>query len=154
MDIQNKFKKRFVTLLEADMKNEISDEQAMAETLDKNSTPADFDAETPDQLQSSEDQALQASQDLMNVVGTQNQIMFEKIKEWIDKIQGFVDFLNGTSDNSIQSNLTKAIPETIFDKIKTAESKKIARAAVDLATLAEIFKGYLSQTQNSRLRGI
>ena len=66
MDIQNKFKKRFVTLLEADMKNEISDEQAMAETLDKNSTPADFDAETPDQLQSSEDQALQASQDLMS----------------------------------------------------------------------------------------
>jgi len=154
MDIQNKFKKRFVTLLEADMKNEISDEQAMAETLDKNSTPADFDAETPDQLQTSEDQAIQASQDLMNVVGNQNQIMFNKIKEWIDKIQGFVDFLNGTSDNSIQSNLTKAIPETIFDKIKTAESKKIARAAVDLATLAEIFKGYLSQTQNSRLRGI
>lgn len=149
MNIQHKFKTDFITILEADLKEDITDKEAMQETLDKGSAPEDFDVNVQDQ-----DQALQASQELMNVVGNQNQIMINKLKSWILRLQDFVEFLNGTESDSIQSNLTKALPETLFDKIKTAESKKIARTAVDLASLTETFKGYLVQQDNVKLRGI
>lgn len=147
--MQHKFKTDFITILEADLKEDITDKEAMQETLDKGSVPEDFDVNTQDQ-----DQALQASQELMNVVGNQNQIMVDKLKSWILRLQEFVEFLNGTETDSIQSNLTKALPETLFDKIKTAESKKIARTAVDLASLTETFKGYLVQQDNVKLRGV
>lgn len=151
MNMQNKFKRDFITLLEADIKEDISDKEAMQETLDKGSTPEDFDINNP---VNDQDQALQASQELMNVVGTQNQIMVNKLKDWINRLQDIVEFLNGTESDSVQSNLTKALPDTLFDKIKTAESKKIARTAVDLASLTETFKGYLVQQDNARLRGV
>lgn len=152
MNIQDKFKKDFVAILEADLKEDISDKEAMAQTLDKGSTPEDFDANTSDVQMDDQDQALQASQDLMNVVNNQNQIMVNKLKDWIVRVQDFVLFLNDTEGESIQNNLTKALPDTLFDKIKTAESKKIARTAVDLASLAETLKGYIVQSNNPKNR--
>lgn len=152
MNIQDKFKKDFVAILEADLKEDISDKEAMAQTLDKGSTPEDFDANTSDMQMDDQDQALQASQDLMNVVNNQNQIMVNKLKDWIVRVQDFVSFLNDTEGDSIQNSLTKALPDTLFDKIKTAESKKIARTAVDLASLAETLKGYIVQSNNPKNR--
>lgn len=152
MNIQDKFKKDFVAILEADLKEDISDKEAMTQTLDKGSTPEDFDANTSDVQMDDQDQALQASQDLMNVVNNQNQIMVNKLKDWIVRVQDFVLFLNDTEGESIQNSLTKALPDTLFDKIKTAESKKIARTAVDLASLAETLKGYIVQSNNPKNR--
>lgn len=152
MNIQDKFKKDFVAILEADLKEDISDKEAMAQTLDKGSTPEDFDANTSDMQMDDQDQALQASQDLMNVVNNQNQLMVNKLKDWIVRVQDFVSFLNDTEGDSIQNSLTKALPDTLFDKIKTAESKKIARTAVDLASLAETLKGYIVQSNNPKNR--
>ena len=152
MNIQDKFKKDFVAILEADLKEDISDKEAMAQTLDKGSTPEDFDANTNDMQMDDQDQALQASQDLMNVVNNQNQLMVNKLKDWIVRVQDFVSFLNDTEGDSIQNSLTKALPDTLFDKIKTAESKKIARTAVDLASLAETLKGYIVQSNNPKNR--
>ena len=150
--MNNKFKKKFIKLLESDIK-EISDEDAMQTTLDKNSKPEDFDIKM-DEISNSEDEALNASQDLINVVNNQNQIMVNKLQFWIKRIEDFVDFLNDTSGDSIQSNLTRSLPDTLFDKIKTAESKKIARTAVDLAALVETFKGYISTSNRPELRGV
>ena len=146
--MKNDFKNKFIKILESDIKK-ISDKEAMQTTLDKDSTPEDFDVSMDDEVQ-----ALNASQDLMNVVNNQNQIMVNKLYSWIKHIEDFVVFLNDTNGDSIQSNLTKSLPDTLFDKIKTAESKKIARTAVDLAALAETFKGYISTSNRPELRGV
>ena len=63
-----------------------------------------------------------------------------------------VDYLNGTDGNSIQMQLKKAVPDTIFDKMRTAEAKKIARVAKEISALAETFKGYLATSNEPKYR--
>lgn len=146
------FKKAFSILLEEDLK--MSDKEAMASTLDKGSTPEDFDVDlTPDtKIPDDSDLALKASQDLVNVVSGQNAVMIETLKGWINKIEDFVSFLNATEGDSIQVALSKSIPDTLFDKIRIAESKKISRSAIDLAALGETFRSYVSAANDAKLR--
>ena len=134
------FKKAFSVLIEQDL----TDKEAMQTTLDDGSTPEDFDVDmnSDTELATDSDVALKASQDLMNVVSSQNAIMINTLDGWIAKIDEFVDFLNGQSEDSIQTLLAKSIPDTVFDKIRIAEAKKIARSAVDLAAFAETFRSY------------
>ena len=52
----------------------------------------------------------------------------------------------------MQSKLKNAIPETLFDKIRVAESKKISRAAMEIGALNEMMKGYLANSSNAKLK--
>jgi hypothetical protein len=78
--------------------------------------------------------------------------MYEQLKGWIDRIDEFSTYLNGTGPDSIQSKLNSAEPDTLFDKISTAETKKIARVAVELTSLNEMLKGYLATANDPKYR--
>lgn len=66
-----------------------------------------------------------------------------ELTSWIEKIENFIEFLNGVNGNSIQAKLHNAGCDTMFEKIASSEHKRVARVAVDLSALAEAFKGYL-----------
>jgi len=121
------FKTKFYKLLEQDEAGD--DQQAMAAELDQGSQPADFDVAPAPQV----DQA-RASHN-----AAQKQIL----TGWIQQIAEFVDFLNGTTDQSVQSQLAASSCDTLFEKIATSEKKRIARVAMELSSLNESLKGYL-----------
>ena len=63
----------------------------------------------------------------------------------------FSAYLNGTTD-SIQTSLNAAEPDTIFDSISNAETKKIARVAMEISSLSEILKGYLAGANDPKYK--
>ena len=67
----------------------------------------------------------------------------QELQGWIQKIGEFVEFINGVNENSLQSKLHNCPCDTMFEKIASSETKKIARVAVDLSALGEALKGYL-----------
>jgi len=71
-----------------------------------------------------------------------------ELQSWIGKIDEFITYLNGVDDQSIQSKLHQAGCDSLFEKIARSETKKIARVAVDLSSLAESLKGYLIAGSN------
>lgn len=80
------------------------------------------------------------------------QKMTIKLTEWINKLDEIVEFLNGTNSESMQMQLKKCVPDTLFDKIHNAEAKKIARVAKEISALAETFKGYAATSNSPSLR--
>lgn len=145
----NLFQKAFVHVLreapepvEADPTAGISDSDAMAQTLDKGTNPADFDADTG------------AAADHMAATSKMQANMVNSLKGWISQLEQFSTFLNGTDENSLQSKLKNSVPDTLFDKIRVAETKKIARVAMEISSLNEMLKGYLASSNNSTLRGV
>lgn len=66
-----------------------------------------------------------------------------ELKTWIDEIDSFKNYLNGTDDNSIQAKINSADCDTLLNDISRSETKKIARIAQDLSALVESLKGYL-----------
>lgn len=135
-----KFEKRFFNVL-----MEQDDERAaMLSTLDQDTNPDDFDVSTqpaPDSQNTAVSQA----------ISERNKQMVEQIKGWVSEMERFLENLNGT-ENSIQTSLASAEPDTILDRMKTSEQRKIARVATEIAALAESFKGYLSQTNNAQFK--
>lgn len=128
----NLFSKRFSYVLEAD-ENEPqptpqSDREAMAQQLDT-AKPEDFDA--PQQV-------ARAQQVDQNKVA-----QIKQLNEWIQQIDQFIEFLNGTNNQSIQTQLHLAPCDTMFEDIARSEKKKIARLAAELSSLSESFKGYM-----------
>lgn len=146
--MSNPFQKAFVTILkeapedEMDSMPEVSDSKALQSTLDPNTNPEDF----------STDQ--QIAQDHTVAVSKLHQKMVSEITSWVAKLEEFGNFLNSTDSNSMQSKLKNALPDTIFEKIRTAESKKIARVAMEVAALNEMMKSYLASSHDSRFKGI
>jgi hypothetical protein len=127
----NLFGKKFVHLLEADRDAEqqpkpASDREAMAQQLDT-AQPQDFDVQQQGRAQLMD----------QHKVG-----QIKQLDEWIGQLDTFIEFLNGTSPDSIQSKLHEAPCETIFQDIARSEKKKIARLAAELSSLSESFKGY------------
>jgi hypothetical protein len=57
-------------------------------------------------------------------------------------MESFTNFLNSEGD-SVQTKLHDAACDTLFNKIAGAETKKIARVAMDLSSLIENLKGYM-----------
>jgi len=132
---QNRFKK---FLSEQDDENvELTDQEAMASTLDAETAPEDFDVDAP------------ASGE--GAIGAQSKQMFEELNSWIQEMDRFSAYLNGTSD-SIQTSLNAAEPDTIFDSISNAETKKIARVAMEISSLSEILKGYLAGANDPKYK--
>jgi hypothetical protein len=145
----NIFEKAFVHVLreapepvESDPTAGISDADAMAQTLDKGTNPADFDADTG------------AAADHMAAASKMQASMVAELNAWISQLDQFAKFLNATTADSVQQKLKKAIPNTLFDKIRVAEAKKIARVAMEVSSLNEMLKGYSATANNPTLRGV
>lgn len=136
----NKFESRFFKVL-----NEQDDERdAMISTLDKGTNPDEFDV---DPQGSPTDQ----NADVARAVSQREQQMVNELKGWIQSMEEFLEKLNGTQ-NSIQTTLAGAEADTLFDKMKQSEQRKIARVATELAALNESFKGFLAQSKNPSLK--
>jgi hypothetical protein len=80
---------------------------------------------------------------------TQQQL--SELRSWVTEIEKFIEYLNGVNDNSVQSKLHKASCDSMYEKIARSETKKIARVAVDLSSLAESLKGYLIAGANEKV---
>jgi hypothetical protein len=130
------FKKAFATLLEQD-ENQVSpetpttDREAMKTKL-TSAKPEDFDVQAP----------------TITDTDKLKQEQLQTLKEWIGRIDLFIEFLNGTNGESIQTQLHVAPCETVFQDIARSEKKKIARLAAELSSLSESFKGYLISSGN------
>jgi hypothetical protein len=137
-----KFERRFFKcLIEQD-----EDRAAMLSTLDRDTDPAAFDVDMNKQLPDGNPNAA-----VSQALSDRNNQMVEQIKSWVSEMEQFLENLNGT-ENSIQTALAAAEPDTILDRMKTSEQRKIARVATEIAALTESFKGYLAQTNNAQFK--
>lgn len=135
---ENRFKK---FLVEQDNPEGLTDDQAaMQSTLDKGTDISDFDANTPE---------IPTGAPTMGAVQKK---MYDELKVWINELDQFSQFLNGTDPASVQSKLNSAESDTLFDKISTAETKKIARVAVEVSSLSEMLKGYLATANDPKYK--
>lgn len=134
---ENRFKK---LLIEKD--EEMSDDQtAMAQTLDKGTEVSDFDVQAPE--------AGAQAQPTMSAI---QKVMYDELNTWILRLDEFKEFLNGTGPESVQSRLNSSETDTLFAKISTAETKKIARVAVEVTSLNEMLKGYVATANDPKYR--
>jgi len=133
------YQKRFSKFLreQDDEDIEMTDQEAMASTLDDGTAPEDFDVDAPASGQ--------------GAIGAQSKQMYEELSGWIGEMDRFSQYLNGTTD-SIQTSLNAAEPDTIFDSISNAETKKIARVAMEISSLSEILKGYLAGANDPKYK--
>ena len=141
-----KFERRFYRSL-----NEQAEEERVAfeAELDDNTSAEDFDVDVEvDEVAVEEDPNVKAAQ----AVNERNEAMRVKLEGWIGEIETFLEYLNGASPDSIQTLLANAEPDTIFDRMKASEQRKIARVATELAALNESFKGYIAQTGNAQFK--
>lgn len=130
------FRKAFASLLEQDENKAeapapTTDKEAMAAKLDS-AKPEDFNVNAP------------AITDTQKIKLEQ----ISELKEWILKIDEFIEYLNGTNGGSIQMKLHAATCKSLFEDIARSEKKKIARLAAELSSLSESFKGYLISSEN------
>jgi len=128
------YSKRFNKILEQD--DELSDAQALDSELE-DITADELGADAPADVTSS--------------INNQQKQMYDELSSWISKMDEFANYLNGTSD-SIQTALNSAEPDTIFDSISNAETKKIARVAMEVSSLSEILKGYLAGANDPKYK--
>jgi hypothetical protein len=141
-----KFERRFFRSL-----NEQAEEEraAFEAELDDNTEAGDFDVDVEvDEVAVDEDPNVKAAQ----AVSERNAAMRTKLESWVGEIEQFLEYLNGSSPDSIQTLLANAEPDTIFDRMKASEQRKIARVATELAALNESFKGYIAQTGNAQFK--
>ena len=141
-----KFEKRFLKSL-----NEQAEEEraAFEAELEDNTEAGDFDVDVEvDEVAVDEDPNVKAAQ----AVSERNEAMRAKLEGWVGEIEQFLEYLNGSSPDSIQTLLANAEPDTIFDRMKASEQRKIARVATELAALNESFKGYIAQTGNAQFK--
>jgi hypothetical protein len=85
-----------------------------------------------------------------SITGREKQ-MYDELSSWIQRMDEFSKYLNGT-ENSIQTKLNSAESDTLFDKIGIAETKKIARVAVEVSSLSEMLKGYLASANDPKYK--
>ena len=98
------YSKKFIKFL-----NEQDDVEAMQSTLDPETDVEDFDIDVPETSDGSP-------------VGSQQREMFDELSQWIQEMDKFSNYLNGT-DDSIQTSLNSAESDTIFDSISNSEMK-------------------------------
>ena len=146
-NIMTKFENRFFKVLsEADEFD--ADREAMESSLDSGTDAGEFDASMPDPAQA-DDAAMRAAQATSDLALQ----MQQELEGWVSEMDAFLHKLNGT-EGSIQSVLASAEADTIFDRMKQSEQRKITRVATELASLTESFRGYISQTDNPQFRGV
>lgn len=135
----SKFENKFFKIL----KEQDAEKTAMLSTLEKDTDPAEFEVD-PAVDPATADLTAQAAA----IKSKQSQAMSAELEGWVTRCDEFLEFLNGTVGESIQTKLANAEPDTIFDRMKQSEQRKIARVATELAALTESFRGYIAQTEN------
>ena len=138
-----KFENRFFKVLS----EQDDDREAFENSLDQDTNPEEFDLDVDVDVQA-DDPALKAA----SAVAERNEAMKDELRSWIKSMEQFLDYLNGEEQNSIQQKLANAEPDTIFDRMKQSEQRKISRVATELAGVTESFKGYLAQTENPQFK--
>tara|TARA_R100001244_G_scaffold10038_1_gene12063 strand:- start:167 stop:601 length:435 start_codon:yes stop_codon:yes gene_type:complete len=140
-----KFERRFFKSL-----SEQSEERVAFEAeLDDDTDAGEFDVSVDvDETVVEDDPNVKAAV----AVGERNAAMKAKLEGWVGEIEQFLEYLNGSVPDSIQTILATAEADTIFDRMKASEQRKIARVATELAALNESFKGYLAQTGNAQFK--
>mgnify|MGYP003627741763 FL=1 len=140
-----RFENKFFKVL----KEQDDEREAFEATLDDETEAGEFDVDVEvDETVVDEDPNVKAAM----AVEERNAAMRSTLKGWIDEIDGFLHYLNGEDLDSIQTLLANAEPDTIFDRMKQSEQRKIARVATELAALNESFKGYIAQTNNAQFK--
>ena len=140
----SKFEKRFFTVLREQTAEERA---AMEASLDDDTNPEEFDTKVP------EPEADSLVQQASQIKAQQAIEMKEQIDEWTIRCLEFKDFLNDTKAPSINYILSRSVPESVFDDIKTSQLDNIRKVAEDLAGLAEVFKGFSSKALDAKYRG-
>jgi hypothetical protein len=142
----HKFERRFFKSLTEQTEEE---RVAFEAELDDDTNAGDFDVDVEvDETSVEEDPNVKAAV----AVSERNAAMRATLEGWVGEIETFLEYLNGSSPESIQTLLANAEPDTIFDRMKASEQRKIARVATELAALNESFKGYLAQTGNAQFK--
>tara|TARA_B100001778_G_C18542905_1_gene609187 strand:- start:678 stop:1133 length:456 start_codon:yes stop_codon:yes gene_type:complete len=148
----HKFERRFFKSLnkQTALNEQVEEERAAFEAeLDDNTEAGDFDVDVEvDEVAVEEDPNVKAAQ----AVSERNAAMRTQLEGWVGEIEQFLEYLNGSTPDSIQTLLANAEPDTIFDRMKASEQRKIARVATELAALNESFKGYIAQTGNAQFK--
>lgn len=129
--------------LEQDLAGQIDPEAeaaAMEDTLEPGTDPAKLGADGG------------PNAEVAAAVAKNNQAMKQSLTTWIQTLEEFVEFLNGLDGNSVQSQLKNAVPDTIMDKIRSSEMKKISRVSMEVAGLKEIFRGYLASSDDAKYK--
>ena len=132
------YSKKFIKFLNEQDDEQLDDVEAMQSTLEPETDVKDFDIDVPETSDGSP-------------VGSQQRQMFDELSQWIQEMDKFSNYLNGT-DDSIQTSLNSAESDTIFDSISNSETKKIARVAMEVSSLSEILKGYLAGANDPKYR--
>lgn len=138
------YSKKFYKFLREDLDiDPRSERDAMSSVLDDETSIDDFDVEQP---------TINATDTVKQAISEREAQMISQLESWISQMEKFRDFLNGSHEQSVQKILAASEPETILDKMRNAEQRKIARVATELAALIESFKGYVAQSGNSNLK--
>ena len=132
------YSKKFIKFLNEQDDEQLDDVEAMQSTLEPETDVKDFDIDVPETSDGSP-------------VGSQQRQMFDELSQWIQEMDKFSNYLNGT-DDSIQTSLNSAESDTIFDSISNSETKKIARVAMEVSALSEILKGYLAGANDPKYK--
>lgn len=142
--MSNIYASAFKLYLEQDIASDTIDmeaeQNAMQSTLDSGTDMSQLGAEPG------------PSADVAAAVAKNNQAMQQTLKNWITTLDEFVEFLNGEDTSSVQTQLKTAIPDTILDKIRSSEMKKISRVSMEVAGLKEIFRGYLASSDDPKFK--
>ena len=140
-----RFENKFFKVL----KEQDEEREAFEATLEDDTEAGEFDVDVEvDETVVEDDPNVRAAV----AVEERNAAMRSTLKGWIDEIDGFLHYLNGEDPDSIQTLLANSEPDTIFDRMKASEQRKIARVATELAALNESFKGYIAQTGNAQFK--
>lgn len=131
----NSFRKRFLNLLEEAPEDSIvaptepgAEQAAVADTMDEPQAAAELNI--PDNPE-------------IALKQQQTQRTIQTLTTWIGEVEGFIDYLNGTDEGSINFALNSADCDSLMTDIQRSESKKISRLAQDLSSLGESLKQYL-----------
>lgn len=138
----NIYSKRFNKVLKEQDESDIED----VEMTDSEAMDAELSDITSDELGADVPEGTTDSP-----ISTEQKQMYDELNSWINKMDEFAGYLNGTTD-SIQTSLNSAEPDTIFDSISNAETKKIARVAMEVMSLSEILKGYLAGANDPKYK--
>ena len=140
-----KFERRFFKSLNEQTEEEVAFEAELEDDTDAGEFDVDVNV---DETVVEDDPNVKAAV----AVSERNAAMRTKLEGWVGEIEVFLEYLNGSTENSIQTVLASAEADTIFDRMKASEQRKIARVATELAALNESFKGYLAQTGNAQFK--
>ena len=129
---QNLYSKRFNVLLEQEVADAPEvDAQAAAADLDPNTPPDAYD-----DVEANTDPVADAK-------SVENVGQIQSLQSWIQEVDQFSEYMNGLSQESMQSQLNNSACDTLFADIARSETKKIGRIAQDLRALSESLKAYL-----------